>query len=333
MEQRRNERVGEMGDPQENQLANCIVRHDFYMQKCGVTRPGIKHGSPCRLPQLGDGARVYNLDETGFMTVQKQKNIIAQKGVKQVNQCTSGEKGQLVTVVSTNTNSSKENPSILICDYHESHFSLMVLDMAKEAGITILTLPPHTSNKLQPLDLTVFAPFKGYNDAAVDMWMLKHPGTLITIYQVAECGGEAYMKAMMPTSIVGGFRRAGIVPFNESFFTDVDFLLSQVTDRPEPPESCKQGSTCESPNFEETTNEVVGRPTSNRSMQDDEEITTNEVAERDSKRKEKNVPKRKVSRNVFSTLIERERHSEDDDDVDVDDISLHDSSNLEESFD
>ncbi|KAJ8870316.1 hypothetical protein PR048_029337 [Dryococelus australis] len=77
---------------------------------------------------------------------------------------------------------------------------------------------------------------------------------------------------MTPTSIVTGFRRARIVPFNKSIHAD--FLPSQVTDRPEPPESCKQGSACESPNFEETNNEVAGRPTTDRSMQDGEEITT-----------------------------------------------------------
>ncbi|KAJ8876836.1 hypothetical protein PR048_021283 [Dryococelus australis] len=53
-----------------------------------------------------------------------------------------------------NTNSSKENPSVLICDNHKSHLKLRVLDIAKEAGITMLTMPPHSSNKLQPLDIT-----------------------------------------------------------------------------------------------------------------------------------------------------------------------------------
>ncbi|KAJ8869444.1 hypothetical protein PR048_028434 [Dryococelus australis] len=83
---------------------------------------------------------------------------------------------------------------------------------------------------------------------------------------------------MTPTSIVAGFRRAGIVAFNKSIFTDTDFLPFQVTDRPELPESCKQGSNCESPKFEETTNKVADRPTSSRSMQDVEKLTTNEVA-------------------------------------------------------
>ncbi|KAJ8871372.1 hypothetical protein PR048_027689 [Dryococelus australis] len=45
MERRQNERVGETGDPRENQSTNGIVRHDSHMRKSGVTRPGIEPGS------------------------------------------------------------------------------------------------------------------------------------------------------------------------------------------------------------------------------------------------------------------------------------------------
>mgnify|MGYP005984053221 FL=1 len=48
-------------------------------------------------PAFADGTRVYNLDETSSTTVQKPRKIIAEKGIKQVNMATSGEKGILVT--------------------------------------------------------------------------------------------------------------------------------------------------------------------------------------------------------------------------------------------
>jgi len=43
-------------------------------------------------------SRIWNLDETGVITVQKLKKIITQKGSKQVNFITSGERGILVTI-------------------------------------------------------------------------------------------------------------------------------------------------------------------------------------------------------------------------------------------
>lgn len=51
-----------------------------------------------RHPSFGDGSRIFNLDETGLTTVQSLKKVIAQKGVRHLNQITSGERGILITV-------------------------------------------------------------------------------------------------------------------------------------------------------------------------------------------------------------------------------------------
>lgn len=58
------------------------------------------------------------------------------------------------------TNSSKENPSLLILDNFGSHILLEVILLCKEHGVTLITLPPHTTHKTQPLDVGVFSPFK-----------------------------------------------------------------------------------------------------------------------------------------------------------------------------
>lgn len=50
-----------------------------------------------REPSFGDGTRVFNLDETSTMTVQKSGKVLAERGQKQVNKVTSAEKGTLVT--------------------------------------------------------------------------------------------------------------------------------------------------------------------------------------------------------------------------------------------
>ncbi|CAH2105821.1 unnamed protein product [Euphydryas editha] len=44
--------------------------------------------------------------------------------------------------------SSKENPTLIIFDNHESHISIDSIKYAKEHGIHLLTIPPHTSQKL-----------------------------------------------------------------------------------------------------------------------------------------------------------------------------------------
>lgn len=130
------------------------------------------------------------------------------------------------------TSSSKENPSLLILDNHESHLAPAVLNIAKENGVTLLTIPPHTSHRLQPLDVSVFGPLQKFYNAAADAWMLQHPGKTISIYDVAGLLGTAFDRAMTPANIKSGFRKTGIFPFDRHIFTDEDFLPSEVTNRP-----------------------------------------------------------------------------------------------------
>lgn len=132
------------------------------------------------------------------------------------------------------SSSSSENPSLLIFDNHESHLSIEALDLAKAAGVTILTLHPHMSARLQPLDVGIYAPFKCFYNGAVDSWLLKNPGKPITIYDVAECIGIAHNRAMTPTNISNAFKKCGIYPFDRNIFSDEDFLPSEVTNRPNP---------------------------------------------------------------------------------------------------
>ena len=61
---------------------------------------------------------------------------------------------------------SPEHNILLNLDNHESHISLRAIDKAVSSGIVMLTIPPHTSHRLQPLDKSVFGPLKSsYNRA------------------------------------------------------------------------------------------------------------------------------------------------------------------------
>lgn len=120
----------------------------------------------------------------------------------------------------------------MLCDNHESHISIQALNLAKENSITILTFPPHSTHKLQPLDVGIFGPFQKYYDSAVDSWMMHHPGERFSIYEVAECVGKAHEKALVPETITKAFKVTGIRPFNRHIFKESDFLCSSVTDQP-----------------------------------------------------------------------------------------------------
>ncbi|XP_050517676.1 uncharacterized protein LOC126892213 isoform X1 [Diabrotica virgifera virgifera] len=122
-------------------------------------------------------------------------------------------------------------------DNHHSHICIEVINLAKENGVTIVTLPPHCSGKLQPLDVSCYAPFKTYYAAAVDSWQKQNPGKVFSIYNIAGCVNEAHQKTMIPTTIVNGFRKTGIFAYNRDLFTEADYMSSFVTDRPDPEHS------------------------------------------------------------------------------------------------
>ena len=77
------------------------------------------------------------------------------------------------------TKCSKDHPAILILDNHDSHISIEIIDLSKENGVTLLTLPPHCSHKLQPLDRSVYGPFKTLYNQAANAFMVSHPGKTI----------------------------------------------------------------------------------------------------------------------------------------------------------
>ena len=187
-----------------------------------------------------DPGRIWNLDETGVKTVVPPPKVLSQKGLKQVGQVSSVERGDLVTMCCCvnalgnslppvyvfprvnfkqhmlngapggsiglasssgwmssdlfiaalrhflrNMNVSKENPGILLMDNHESHLSVEAIDLAKNSGLVLLTFPPHSSHRMQPLDISVFGPFKKYYNIACNDWHLCNPGRRISIYEVA----------------------------------------------------------------------------------------------------------------------------------------------------
>ncbi|CAH2007787.1 unnamed protein product [Acanthoscelides obtectus] len=110
-------------------------------------------------------------------------------------------------------------------DNHESHLGSKTLNLAKDNGVIPVTHPPHCSHRLQPLDISVFAPFKANYNTAVVSWLLHDPGNPLSIYEIAACVGIAFERSMTPSNIKSGFKKAGIYPFDKNVFTDDDFLL------------------------------------------------------------------------------------------------------------
>jgi hypothetical protein len=101
-----------------------------------------------RWPQLADNSRVFNLDETGATTVQKPTKFIAQKVVKQLNQYTSAERGQLVTVVDTICAAGTFLPHVMI--FPRKHFKTHMLNGVPTGSLCLASPTAWMTTELIP---------------------------------------------------------------------------------------------------------------------------------------------------------------------------------------
>ncbi|KAG5898888.1 hypothetical protein JTB14_003282 [Gonioctena quinquepunctata] len=199
--------------------------------------------------------RILNFDETGITTVLNTPKVLAEKKQRQVGQLVSAERGELdhflkgapegsfglatksgwmnadlfinaLQHIMKHTSCSKENPVLLLCDNHESHISVEAINFSRDNGIVYLSFPPHTSHKLQPLD--VFGPFEGKFKTAFNDWHVSNAGKTIIICQIAELSKLAFYESLTPKNIVHGFAKPGIWPFNKLALGDEDFLPCEV---------------------------------------------------------------------------------------------------------
>lgn len=118
----------------------------------------------------------------------------------------------------THVKPSMERPVLLVLDNHSSHLNVKTLNLAKENGVVMLSFPPHCSHKLQPLDVSVFGPFKKYCAAAQDTWLRNNPGKTLTIYDIPKIVADSLPFAQTSINIVNGFRKTGIFPYNVKIF-------------------------------------------------------------------------------------------------------------------
>ena len=116
------------------------------------------------------------------------------------------------------TNASSNAPQIIILDGHHSHKTLEAVVFARAHGICLLTLPPKSTHKMQPLDTAYFKSFKSAYNAAADFWMISHPGQKLSAFEVAGVFGKAYLRSATPEKAIRGFACCGLCPYDENIF-------------------------------------------------------------------------------------------------------------------
>ncbi|KAL3269501.1 hypothetical protein HHI36_008567 [Cryptolaemus montrouzieri] len=123
---------------------------------------------------------------------------------------------------------SMDEPVLLISDNHASHSSLPVYEFCKSNYIHMLSLLPHTSHRMQPLDVSFFGPLKTAYKKECDLYMKSNRLEHITPCDVASLVRKSYITVASINKAESGFRATGIFPINPQVFSEEDFMAAEI---------------------------------------------------------------------------------------------------------
>lgn len=153
------------------------------------------------------------------------------------------------------------DPVLLVLDGHYSHTrNIEVIDLAKKNHVTIICLPPHSTNKMQPLDVAFMSPLKTYYAQEIENWLRENQLSIISTYAIAGIFCKAYNRAATMETSCNGFRKTGLVPLNRNIFRDCDFGVHQAehipADQAAQEDDLAQENSTALNNFKETSVET-----------------------------------------------------------------------------
>ncbi|GFR85471.1 tigger transposable element-derived protein 6 [Elysia marginata] len=124
------------------------------------------------------------------------------------------------------------NPILLILDGHVSHTSnLKAIQITKANNIVMLSLPPHCTNKLQPLDVGFFKPFQTYYDQAIESRLSQQPGFGILLSDIPSLVNTVFSRSASIETAVSAFRKCGIWPLDVNIFPDAEYAATDIACR------------------------------------------------------------------------------------------------------
>jgi hypothetical protein len=112
---------------------------------------------------------------------------------------------------------------LLFLDGHSSHLNMRFIEFCDENKILLMAYPPHSTHRLQPLDVSLFNPLANYYSQNLDEWLRKSHGICSMSKQhFWSLFKPAFDLAFTKKNIESAWKKTGLYPLNE------EVILSQV---------------------------------------------------------------------------------------------------------
>lgn len=124
-------------------------------------------------------------------------------------------------------------PICLVFDGHGSHTAFRMIELARENGVHLYVLPPHTTHYLQPLNVNVFGPLQtAWAARCDDLIMLEmeqgfpNPKGMRREILIPEYL-NVQEQTMTKENIMKAWEKCGLCPLKADIFSESDFGPSQ----------------------------------------------------------------------------------------------------------
>lgn len=98
-----------------------------------------------------------------------------------------------------------------------------IFSQAMDENIDIIKLPPHTTDKLQPLDVCCFKSLKSVWDKNLAKWTSQHRARRVTKYDFLGMVSNVWGQCFTTELITKAFEKCGLYPFNRDRYPITEF--------------------------------------------------------------------------------------------------------------
>lgn len=130
--------------------------------------------------------------------------------------------------------------AVLIVDDDECHVTINSIDFCERWGIELVTLPPQSAGRLQPIERYTYKMLKSYFNSACAKFRATNADYAVSVYDVSALFNSIYPLAFTEENIIRGFNETGLYPLDERVFAEVDALPKKLVKDDLPPGSLNQ---------------------------------------------------------------------------------------------